>query len=380
MVDKLSQSAILRNIEVSQTSYDGIIINEIDNAKFEHITVSYAGWRGFSTFQTDNAVFDAIKVTNGDPFDEFTGSPVSGALKTSKNRGTVVKNSQISNNKSHGLWFDQSNINTTVANNIITDNSDTGVFYEISDGLLLINNYIKASGSGQPFKAAGSSGLKLVNNTLVGGQDPIGIYTDARSGLCSTATNLTELAALCAGTGSQLGERQGRFGRPVTMDWQPRLDLMLNNIVAYPDSSKYCDARVPLCITTQNGNGSAPIQTIIHQADKPYSGVGIPKTQMSGNVYANGSSIIIKVKTTSSNYADYTTLAEFAAAMANPSIVNIPGLESNGKFGNSWVNADGSPTSALAAIHSSATAIPSDANINKYITAGTRHFGVIPSN
>jgi hypothetical protein len=55
--------------------------------------------------------------------------------------------------------------------------------------------------------------------------------------------------------------------------------------------------------------------------------------------------------------------------------VLISGIEANSKAGDSWVNADGSPTPALAAAHDQAIPIPVDAEINQYVSPGSRHYG-----
>lgn len=355
----------LKNISVSYLPYDGIDVAAGNtNTTFQNISIDRASWQSINSNQTDNFMLDSVKITNTDPFKEFSSSPASGALKTSRNRGTIVKNSAIANNNSHGLWFDQSNINTTVANNTITDNENAGVFFEISDGLTLVNNFLK--GGGQPFKATSSGGVVAVNNTFVSGADPFGIYTDdrARAG-CSTATS-----PACQ-TPSDV---QTRYPRPVTMDWFPRVDLMLNNIIAYPTGTVGgCSSSfTSFCISTSHPvqNTSRPIETIIHKADAT---LGIPQTIIDGNVYTSTTGILVTVSAPNSKY---TTLAAWTAAMAG-SPVGITGIDANSKAGASWVNADGSPTAALAAVHGQAIAVPTNNAINPYIPAGTKHYGVL---
>lgn len=355
----------LKNVSVSHLPFDGIDIAAGNvGTSFQNITISNVAWQSINANQTDNFTLDAAKITDADAFDEFSSSPVSGALKTSRTRNTTVTNGFFHNNKSHGLWFDQSNINVVVANNSIQNNSGAGVFFEISDGLTLVNNYIKAGG--QALKAAGSSGLVLVNNTFVGGGDPIGVYTDPRSRPgCASGTIVCQLPS----------DIQTRYPRPATMDWYPRIDTMINNIVAYPSAGiagcSVSTAVTPVCIMTHhNQPADAPIETIIHHADTTR---GIPQTVIDGNVYANGTGNLVRVSLPSLNY---TSLSAWTAAMA-ASPVGIPGIDANSKYGNTWVNGDGSPTSALSSVHNSAVAVPNNAVINRYIPAGTRHYGVL---
>jgi hypothetical protein len=362
-----ADNTVIRNVYIADSAFQAIQFMGGDSGNLHvnsimiNSTVTKSNWMGVVAMYTDNFVMDKVLISDMNQFDEFTHSPQSGGLKTSRTRYTVVKNSEISNNHSHGLWFDQSNVDVTVANNRIVDNLGSGVFFEISDDLLLVNNYIKATGGARPTKLAGSSGLKIINNTIVGGADPFGVFTDSRSiPGCADPSQ-----PLCSGSYSS--DRDTIRPRPATLDWMPRIDAMYNNIIAYPNASGYCGAVTATCITVANSTASAPIQTIIHKEDAVR---GIPQTFINYNVYANGTSRLISTPT------GYTSLSTFTTAMAGSPVL-ISGIDANSKSGNSWVNADGSPTAALSAVHSEAMAIPNDAKINQYVSAGTRHYGVL---
>ncbi len=364
-----ASNAQLRNVEVIDTAFIAVMYGDTSgsinaNGLLKNVTISGSNWMGVSASITDDFTMDAVKVIGLDPYDEFSSSPQSGALKTSRTWRTKVINSEILDNKSHGLWFDQSNYQVVVANSTFSGNTGSTVFFEISDDLLFINNYVKAGG-GEALKIAGSSGVKLINNTLVGGKNILGIYTDSRSvpGCVSSSAN-------CLGASNYSSDRDAVHTRPVTLDWMPRIDLMINNIIAHPTSSQYCGTNA-VCITESNPPASAALNTIIHKAD---ASRGIPQTQMNGNVYANGTAGTNQIIWASSA-GNWKTLPLFISAMQNAP-VGIPNLESNGQYGNSWVNADGSPSTSLLGIHSQAFAVPTNAIINQYIPAGTKHYGV----
>lgn len=362
-----ADDSVMRDVEMSDFAFQTMMYvsggsDHNDGSLLQNVTISSSNWMGVDVDTTDNLTIDSVRITNMNQFNEFSFSPQSGAIKTSRAFYTKVLNSEIVDNNSHAIWFDQSNYDAQIANNIVTGNNGSSVFFEISDGLLLINNYVHAT-NGTPVKLAGSSGMRLVNNTIVGSSDPIGIYTDSRSKPgCSDPAE-----PLCSG--SYNSDRDTSRPHRETMDWMPRLDYMINNIIAYPTRTGLCGQATAVCITQSNSTASAPLNTQIHQAD---AARGIPRTYINGNVYANGSS---RIWTVASPSANYTTHTAFASAMAG-SPVSISGFESKGLTGNSYVNADGSPTSALTALHSQAEAIPTDAMINQYIPAGTKHYGV----
>ncbi len=372
--DGSAHNFTMKNSELSDAPYEGVHVGLVDNPTFKNVTMSNVAWQTINANQSDKLLLDSVKITDTDPFDEFSSSPASGALKTSRTRDSKVVSSYIVNNKSHGLWFDQSNINVVVDKNFIKDNSGAGVFFEISDGLTMTNNYVAAT-TGQAVKLAGASGLRLVNNTIVGGYDPIGVYVDGRS-VAGCSTN----ASLCKSS-SPGSDRQGRFASSVgtTMDWMPRIDVMVNNIIAYPGTNQnaaICGKTVSVgtCITT-SWNGTTvvvPFESIIHKAD---AARGIPQTIIDGNVYANGSTRIVQAGS-----ANYTTIAAWTSALAG-SPVNIPGLDAKGKSGNSWVDTDGTGTDSLVNARADAYKLPaftgSNAVINTYVPAGTQQYGAL---
>lgn len=359
--------AVVKNVEVTENAYTAFFYdgssNRNDGSILENVTIDRTNWMGVSLNGTDNFGLINSKITNMNYRDEFLSSPTSGAIKTARTWYTKIIGNEIADNHGHGVWFDISNYQAVIANNSITSTTGAGVFYEISDDLLLINNYITSTGGSQPVRLAGSSGLKLVNNTIIGGRDPVGIYTDERSmDGCAKPGNPP-----CGDWGNL---RDSYHPFVATMDWMPRLDLMINNIVAYPTQSGYCGVLVSMCITQRNSTAYVPIQATIHKAG--YNGTDRSQTLVNGNIYANGSGNIIAINEPQGRY---TTTSAFVAAMAGTP-VGIAGFETAGKYGNSYVNTDGSPTAALSAVHGQAVAVPTDSAMNQFIPAGTKHYGV----
>jgi hypothetical protein len=361
-----ADNSLMRNVEISDTAFIAVLYdgtsNRNDGGRMLNVTVTRSNWMGISAVFTDNLTLDRVKLSDMNQFNEFTFSPQSGALKTSRTWYTKVLNSEITGNNSHGVWFDQSNYDAQVANNTITNNNGSALFFEISDNLLLINNYIHST-TGQPVKLAGSSGLKLINNTIVGGPDTVGIYVDNRSKPgCADPSQ-----PLC--TDSYNSDRDSSRTLPATMDWMPRVDLMLNNIIAYPKSNGFCGVLTTVCATQANSTATVTLQSIFHKAEPAR---GIPETYINGNVYANGTGYIFSYN---SPQGRHTTTSALGTAMA-ASPVLISGFESTGRYGNTYVNTDGSPTANLTALHSQASPVPTNSVINQYLPAGTRHYGV----
>jgi hypothetical protein len=152
------------------------------------------------------------------------------------------------------------------------------------------------------------------------------------------------------------------------LDWIPRLDLMINNVVAHPRSRGYCGTPTTVCVLQKNAGASVPLTTVIHQAD-PIR--GIPQTRIDGNVYAIDSRPAWVINP----FGSFSSHTDFSAAMA--ARAGIAGFELSGMTGASWVDASGQPTAALAARHGAAAPIPSDPLINEHLPVGLRHYGAV---
>ena len=222
-----------------------------------------------------------VLVTELNQFGEFTHAPQSGALKTSRNRAVKVLDSVITNNNSHGLWFDQSNVDVDVVGNTITGNAGSAVFFEISDDLLMVNNYIRSTGGARALRSPARRGSSWSTTPSSAGPTRWGSTSTAGPSPAAPTPANRCAPAPTAPTGTPYAPC------PATLDWMPRIDLMINNIIAYPTATGYCGTSTALCITAANGTATAPIQTVIHKADPAR---GIPQTRIDGNVYANGTS------------------------------------------------------------------------------------------
>jgi hypothetical protein len=203
----------------------------------------------------------------------------------------------------------------------------------------------------------------MINNTIIGGRDPIGVYTDDRS-----MPGCADPANPACGPWGHL--RDSYHPYLDTMDWIPRIDLMINNVVGYATGSSFCGGTPALCFTQRNTDAYVPIEWTIHPAN--YNGTGRPQTLINGNVYANGTAKIIAINEPSGSY---TTTSAFATAMAGAP-VSISGFETMGLYGNSYINPDGTPTAALDAVHNNAYPVPTDNVINQFVPAGNKHYGV----
>lgn len=371
------------NSEFSNISTEGLFLNgngsdQVDGSVINFCTFRFTGYFPMDSTYDFHTTVAGVKGVDNDWWDEFSGSPGSG-FKFTHSHYMDMTGSEMRNNKSHGVWCDQSCYKWVVGSNQITGNLNTGFFYELSDDLLLINNIIQTTGSASLKFGGGSTGLRAMNNTFVNGTDTVGIYMEKRSvAMCADKTvspNPSANWTTCSTTyGVQDSDRVAPAVWHNTIDWLPRVDEFWNNILAWPTAAGLCGGLVtPLCITDNNTGTQVAAGTILHPAEPARS---IPQTFWDYNVYASNSGRVAALPNTTNNTSiSYATRAALSAALSTTPY-SILGQEANGLDAPGLVNADGSPTAALIALESSARAMPTDAAMNRFIPPGTQCFGV----
>ncbi len=367
---------------------------------FKNITVSRSGWVGTVLYYNDDTTFNSVSYEKNDPFLEFFSSPQRGAIKITKSDRTRILTSAFTDNGSMAVWFDQSNYKADLYANKFTGNADSAVFYEISHDLTMVDNYISSpSNSINPaVRLAGASGLKIVNNTIIGGKDTVALLTDARSKKYEHSP----------GDMRDCSEHKLRYGLPGDsvkdcwvsytsdydvarpgaysptgatnltpgMDWNNSVDVFINNILANPTGSGQCASIVPFCVVGYlNWNSSLGL---IHQQvdmNKMFS----TSTVMDGNIYQSTSGSIFKVRidTSVSQPGGFvaTDINYLKGTQGFGSAYYGLNIESKGLSGASGlVDSTGLVSGNIN--HINAFSVPTDSDINKYIPAGTKHYGV----
>jgi len=358
----------------------------IRSATLDHVAAIGSGWSGSVVgYTNDTKITDSV-FSDSNPFGEFAGAPQLGGIKATKNDRMKVINSQFKNNNGPGVWWDQSNYDVTLAGSTLSGNTETPVFFEISHGLTMVNNTLLHAGAGAAFRAGGSSGLKLVNNTIVGGADSISVLTDARSKTFNSGRPCSEhtvrygqggnLADCNIGHSTDLDSaRSGAYGgvnNTPGMNWMPKIDLLVDNVLANPTASGNCGSLTNVCISAYmswNGMSSAVAPNSIIS----------PSAELNGNVY-QGTGKVFKVLATSGQVGGFSagSLSELAGSAGFGSSVYGKSVEKNGQYATSGlVDPDGTQSSTLAAKNGSAAPTPTDAAVNAFVPAGTRHYGAL---
>lgn len=370
-VEATADGLVMEDVDISEGAFQLLHLNGITDDLLENVTLRRISLRngnfvGLSGLLCSEITIESALISGLDPFDEFSNSPMSGGLKLTRAWHVKLLSSRVSGNNSHGAWFDQSSYDIELFGNTIFDNAGAAVFFEISDHLLLINNFLQSSVGNALKFGGGSSGLYAINNTMVGGADVVGVYTDIRSKEGCSDPN----QPLCPG--AVMSDRDKTRPFATTMDWMPRIQLLINNIIAYPTAAGLCGGITALCITDHNSGTRVAPESIIHGFDARRD---LPATRMDHNVYAVSEGSIARLPRTGGDESlPIDSAAALADALARPPY-NLPDLERHSLTGAQYVNADGSPTELLSGLNSTAEPVPEDPAIGAYLPPGLRHYG-----
>ena len=225
---------------------------------------------------------------------------------------------------------------------------------------------------------SGISGIRAWNNTFIGGSDPFEMTADSRSNVTGHCAD--PAFASCSGSPGSDRWTSSILPRAATMDWMPRLDEMFNNIVQNPTAvSDVCAVASAFCINAYHPTApgsEATIQSIIHPAD---GARGIPVTSMNTNVYANGRpATSSRGASTSAAATTYTqaSLAAWTSYLAGaPVSISGLGCHVDRRPDRLDLRRRGGRADRGAQPYL-ATAAPTDAALNEFVPAGTKHFGV----
>ncbi len=383
-----SNAAIAVKLAGGEAAGGGQLVKKVT---LDHVSLLRSGWSAGVILLTDDVTVRGSIVRGSNAAAEFAQAPQSGAFKMTKADRTSFIDTDFEGNVGHGLWWDQSCFQAVVANSRFVGNTGPAVFFEISHGLTLVNNRIVTDSPDAAVKAAGASGLRLVNNTIVGGRDVVELTTDTRSKkydsngdgtpdrLCAEHTARYRLGgsytSVCGGSTSDLDyARYGAYGttnQTPGLTFLPGIDMLVNNVLANPSGPGRCGPVVPLCVagyTTAGGGVQAVMNTVFGKG-----------SVVNGNVYQTTSGYLAKAHVNSGQSGGFlaTDLAGLRGTSGLGSSYYGLSVEANGRAGTGWVATNGTATSALDAVHSQAAAVPTDATLNAYIPAGTRHYGAL---
>lgn len=158
-------SAAARNLTVVDNAMIGVAIQN-NGSIAEGVTSQRNGMMGIGV----NAAYGLVirnSIVTFNNAEGFRPEPVAGGIKVTRSRGVTIQNNNTSNNqRSTGIWLDESVYNANVSNNTSSSNGVNGIELEISDTAIVANNETNSQETGILIYNTGN--VKIFNNSMGG--------------------------------------------------------------------------------------------------------------------------------------------------------------------------------------------------------------------
>ncbi|OKH27682.1 hypothetical protein NIES1031_07115 [Chroogloeocystis siderophila 5.2 s.c.1] len=165
---KIGASGItVENSTLAWNGLDGVAVLS-SGAKLRGNTISYNGRRGVNGVRSHRLQLENNVISHNNT-ENFSKSWSAGGAKIIWTDGAVMRGNTVNNNKSIGLWIDESSTNSTVVNNVVHNNSSNGISMEISHNAIIASNVISGNAPAGII-ILNSSSARIYNNTLARNQ------------------------------------------------------------------------------------------------------------------------------------------------------------------------------------------------------------------
>lgn len=154
-----------RDLVIEDSATTGMNV-ENDDITLDHLTVTRSGMQGIGVNASYNLKFENSLITKANT-EHFNMSPVSGGAKITRSRDITISNNTFDDNRTFGLWLDESCYNADVVGNMVSGNDGHGIEIEISANSLVANNVVTDNGK-SGIRLLDTSGTTITNNSISG--------------------------------------------------------------------------------------------------------------------------------------------------------------------------------------------------------------------
>ncbi|HEY1737272.1 MAG TPA: right-handed parallel beta-helix repeat-containing protein, partial [Acidimicrobiia bacterium] len=125
---------------------NGVTGNKINDFDFEHNEIAYSNYEHWDITPSPYAQIAGIKLTGVND--------------------TMLRDNDIHDNASNGLWFDVLSTNQTIVGNKVLNNAGHGLTVEVSGHSIIAGNVVAMNGR-DGLKISGANNVEVWNNTVV---------------------------------------------------------------------------------------------------------------------------------------------------------------------------------------------------------------------
>ncbi|WP_289500490.1 right-handed parallel beta-helix repeat-containing protein [Gloeocapsopsis sp. IPPAS B-1203] len=160
---KIGTSGVtVENTTMAWNAMEGVTVQS-PNVKLHGNNISYNGRKGVGASYAHRLLLEN-NVISYNNLENFSTSWSASGVKILWSDGVVVRGNTVANNKSMGLWADESSSNITFVNNVARNNI-IGIYFEISHKAIIASNVVH-NNSTAGIMVLNASAARIYNNTL----------------------------------------------------------------------------------------------------------------------------------------------------------------------------------------------------------------------
>ncbi|PIG94465.1 hypothetical protein CSQ79_04030 [Gloeocapsopsis sp. IPPAS B-1203] len=160
---KIGTSGVtVENTTMARNAMEGVTVKS-PNVKLRGNNISYNGRKGVGASYAHRLLLEN-NVISYNNLENFSTSWSASGVKILWSDGVVVRGNTVANNKSMGLWADESSSNITFVNNVARNNI-IGIYFEISHKAIIASNVVH-NNSTAGIMVLNASAARIYNNTL----------------------------------------------------------------------------------------------------------------------------------------------------------------------------------------------------------------------
>ncbi|WP_228054538.1 right-handed parallel beta-helix repeat-containing protein [Gloeocapsopsis crepidinum] len=160
---KIGTSGVtVENTTMAWNAMEGVTVKS-PNVKLYGNNISYNGRKGVGASYAHRLLLEN-NVISYNNLENFSTSWSASGVKILWSDGVVARGNTVANNKSMGLWADESSSNITFVNNVARNNI-IGIYFEISHKAIIASNVVH-NNSTAGIMILNASAARIYNNTL----------------------------------------------------------------------------------------------------------------------------------------------------------------------------------------------------------------------
>jgi len=203
-VNETSKGLKLENVEIAYNATNGLCMSGADDVILQSVSSHDNGLTGICATRCDGLTLNEVLATKNNA-ESFNVAPVAAGVKIGRSRNITVSNSKMSDNRAHGLWFDEdcydiNIVSNEFCNNIMTGheenhtmidpltgkkytcvNEASGVVIELSGTAKIANNRI-VNNSAAGLYVLMSDNIQISGNTISGSKYSLKIKNGKENG------------------------------------------------------------------------------------------------------------------------------------------------------------------------------------------------------